>query len=334
MSRLRTFAATAAIGAVGILAGCEAADPVAVKVSSSVELARVPDAEQAVYSPALDQMRQSLLAAGVTHVQLASAELRVSRYGADWQGKTTLLANDRTHKFHSLFVESDPRRPSGSAITYLVDQSDGNAFSITAGGQVAGLSNAQTEPAIDASMHRWRAQTHCPGPAIVKVPDPGIDPDLADFFITLDASLLGTPLADITHAGWLPGPFFDLLLPNGSAFILGVTFTFEFIDGAGNPTDLDRNGISDAAFHEIYYNGAFPWTTSASNPNSVDIESVATHEGGHAFGLGHFGKVFIDNKGAVKFAPLAVMNGVYVIPFREVTGSDRASFCSIWANSW
>lgn len=333
MSGLRTFAASATLGALGILAGCDAADPVALPVSS-VELARAADAEPAVYSPALDQMRRALLSAGVTHVQLAAAELRVSRYGAHWQEKTTLIANDRTHKFSSLFVENDPRRPSGSVITYLVDQSDGSAFSITPGGQVVGIPNAETEAAIDASMNRWRVQTACPGPPIAKLPDTGADPDLADFFVHLDASLLGTPLADITHAGWLSGPFFDLLLPNGSALILGITFTFEFIDGAGNPTDIDGNGLSDAAFREIYYNRAFPWTTSATNPFSVDIESVATHEAGHALGIGHFGKVFIDNNGAVKFAPLAVMNGVYVIPFRDVTGSDRASFCSIWANSW
>lgn len=333
MSGVRLFALVAAAGAAMTLAACGQADPVALPVTSP-DLARTPDAEEGVYSPALDKMRQALLAAGVRHVQLASAELRLSRHGVLWQGKTTLIANDRTHQFSSLFVENDPRRPSGSAITYLVDQSDGSAFSITAGGQVIVLSNAVTEAAIDAGMNRWRVQTQCPGPAIVKVADTGADPDLADFFISGDGSLLGTPFADITHAGWLPGTFFDLLLPNGSAIILGVTFTFQFIDLAGNPTDIDRNGLPDAAFREIYYNAAFPWTNSASNPFSVDIESVATHEAGHAFGLGHFGKVFIDNQGAVKFAPLAIMNGVYVIPFREVTGSDRASFCSIWANSW
>ena len=37
-------------------------------------------------------------------------------------------------------------------------------------------------------------------------------------------------LADITHAGWLPGAFFDALLPSGSTFILGVTVPFVFID--------------------------------------------------------------------------------------------------------
>lgn len=332
MNGLRMLAMTA-VGAVVILSGCDATDPITL-VPPSIDLARVPDAEPRVYSPALDQMRQRLLAAGVTHVELASAELRLSRDGIDEQGKTTLIANDRTHTLGSLFVENDPRRGSGSAITYLVDQSDGTALSVVPGGQVVVLTNAETEPAIDAAMNRWRVQTRCPGPPILKIADPGADPDLADFFITGDASLLGTPFADITHAGWLPGAFFDLLLPGGSSVILGVTLTFEFIDGAGNPTDIDRNGLSDAAFREIYYNRAFPWTTSASNPFSVDIESVVTHEAGHAFGVGHFGKVFIDNKGVVKFAPLAIMNSVYVFAFREIVGTDRASFCSIWANSW
>jgi hypothetical protein len=58
-----------------------------------------------------------------------------------------------------------------------------------------------------------------------------------------------------------------------------------------------------------------------------------THESGHAFGLDHFGKVFIDNRGTIKYAPRSIMNAVYVSPFRELTGTDNASFCQLWASS-
>ncbi len=78
--------------------------------------------------------------------------------------------------------------------------------------------------------------------------------------------------ADITHAGWLPGAFFDLVETGGSSYILGVTFTFIWT-GAGGPTDIDRNGKADVAFREIYYNDAFLW--SVSGPAWYDAESTS-----------------------------------------------------------
>ena len=56
--------------------------------------------------------------------------------------------------------------------------------------------------------------------------------------------------ADITHAGWLPGAFFDLVEPGGSSFIIGVTYTLIGV-GADGPTDIDRNGKADVAFRVV-----------------------------------------------------------------------------------
>jgi hypothetical protein len=65
----------------------------------------------------------------------------------------------------------------------------------------------------------------------------------------------------------------------------------------------------------------------------VDVQSVVTHESGHEYGLGHFGKVFLNNKGVIQYAPKAIMNAVYVSSFRDLTGTDNASFCQLWANA-
>jgi hypothetical protein len=286
-----------------------------------------------VFSPALAALNDGLRAAGRTDVAIHSAELLVIGSGVAGEA-TTLVANDRTHQFPLQFVENDPRRPSAeNTITYLVDKSDGLAFSwlTVPGGPLVLLPNSVTEPELDASMAVWGAM-RCNGPNVVKVPDSGADPDLVDGIVAGNPALIGTPFADITHAGWLPASFFNALAPNGATFILGVTLSFVFADGSGNPTDVDSNGYGDVAFREIYYNRGFPWGTGGNDSN-VDIQTVAIHESGHAFGLAHFGKIFLKSDGALQFAPKAIMNAGYVFEDRTIRGTDNASFCQIWANS-
>ena len=58
-------------------------------------------------------------------------------------------------------------------ILYLVDQSDGEA--------VGGLTNADTEAAIDRAAASWN-DVACSDIPIEKAPDTGVDPDSADFF--------------------------------------------------------------------------------------------------------------------------------------------------------
>ncbi len=170
----------------------------------------------------------------------------------------------------------------------------------------------------------------CNGPAFVKVPDTGADPDLVDGIVAGNPALIGTPFADVTHAGWLPAAFFNALAPNGGTSIIAATFTFIFVDDDGNPTDVDRNGRADVAFREIYYNRAFAWGTGG-NPINVDIQTAAIHEFGHGLGLAHFGKLFFKNNGTLQFAPIARMNGGYTGEDRELYGPDNAAFCHIWA---
>jgi len=335
---MNTVRSLVALGtAVILVAGCRDAEPTApVRHLSPGGPARSASVgSEATYSPELDQIRQELIASGVTNVELLGAEVFVAADSAGWEGKTELIANNRTHTLSSAFVPSDPRRGGASSISYLVDQSDGVALSFASltPVTVVALPNAVTEAEIDASMLRWQNQPSCGAPEVVKIADSGADPDLIDGIVLGIPARIGTPFADITHAGWLPGSFFNAVAPpNGGSFILGVTFTFIFVNN-GVPTDIDHDRRADVAFREIYYNRAFPWATSDALDANVDIQSVATHEAGHAYGLGHFGKVFVDNNGVIKYAPKAVMNAVYISQYRDLAGTDNASFCQLWASA-
>ena len=288
------------------------------------------DDQEGVYSAELASLQTRLRAAGVGHVALDKAELQ---YAVDqWDGISphTVLANNRTHLLSSQFVENDPRREMPeNTITYLVDQSDGSALSITSLTPltVILLPNAVTEPQLDASMAAWN-DFSCNGPNVAKIADPGSDPDVVDNLVSNTTP--GTPFADITHAGWLPNAFFTAVFP-GSGGILAATFTFVFLEDDGvTPTDIDRDGRADVAFREIYYNRGYGWGTGG-DPFNIDIQSVAIHESGHGFGLAHFGKITLKADGRFQFSPKAIMNAAYVSEDRRILGADTASFCQAWA---
>jgi len=242
-------------------------------------------------------------------------------------GKSWLIANVRTMK-------SGANGEVLAAIDFLGEGSrDAN------GGNVRQLTTAEQDAKIEQAVAAWRALT-CSSAPITRVPVPaGTDPDYLDEFFRGNpaGSANYAQPADIVEAGWQPPGFFNAIAGPDGDFILGITFTFYFTDGAGTPTDIDRNGKAHAALAEIFYNAGYYFGDRAAN--SVDFFSILAHETGHGLGLGHFGKLFVTAKDAadgitasdVKFAPLALMNAGYVFP-NVIQGTDNSQFCQIWAS--
>jgi hypothetical protein len=232
--------------------------------------------------------------------------------------------SNRIHQQDFRWVPNDDRRlADGENITYLVDRSDGATAS--------GLSNAQTEPAIDRAMSTWEAENCLRKVDLVKRVDPGADPDIFDSFFGFGTE--GNPfLADIVNAGWLPRAFFEAVGgPGGGRGILAFSVTFIFTDDDDNPTDINGDNYLDTALNEVYYNNTFgqagtdrvgnPWGINVVLPG-IDVETVALHENGHSLGIGHFGP-----------PPAAVMNPVYAGIRHSPLAVDRAGMCVVWA-SW
>jgi hypothetical protein len=187
---------------------------------------------------------------------------------------------------------------------------------------------AVSSAAISRAMQTWDDVT-CSDLGMFRIPS---HPDTTTGFVS---ELLGFGgsldyVADVVHAGWLPGAFFDEIAPDGSTFILGVTFTIIFTDDDGNPVDTDNNKKLDVAWREIYYNDAFEW----ADGDDYDVETIALHEAGHGLSQDHFGKAFRTNSNnKLHFAPRAVMNAAYSGIQTEINGSDNGGHCSNWA-SW
>ena len=207
-------------------------------------------------------------------------------------------------------------------ISWLSDKGEGMA---------SGVSLNDTQNAIGRAMTTWNSVS-CAYIPLSNLPDQ--DKDWGYVQYLLDMGGVAGWLADYTLAGWLPGEFFDLVDgPGASDYILGVTFTFIWVDGStGTPTDIDKNHKLDVAFRETYFNNKFPWGIDTSFP--IDVESVVLHEAGHGLSLGHFGKLFrTDANGKFHFAPLAVMNAGYTGVQQVLSRTDNGGYCSIWA-SW
>jgi len=283
-------------------------------VSSGVTLTVTPDAELATF---MDALNVQLEAQGADYRALEAEYITAGDSGQ--AGGTVLSKVTGNKQLPHDFVPFDARRAgwSGAAgpsdnITFAIDET-GDAVPL-----FGGLTGAQTNAAILAAMGTWEGLT-CSTLPLVQNPTFGVDIGVVAFLNGLG----GSPfvLADVQHAGWR-----DINFAGG---ILGVTFTFIFVSG-GVPTDIDGNGLADAAFREIYYDPSFSWANNGVA--NIDVETVALHEAGHGLSQAHFGKVWLKNDGSLAASPRAVMNALYAGPFRGLAGSDSGGHCSNWAN--
>lgn len=264
--------------------------------------------------PIFDTVNGAIAASGRDDLQLAVVEWITDK---DEVGQTVFFSDRGNKQLGAHWVPNDPRNGNGAELPWGLD------IEFTADTAPINQINA-----IAAAMQTWEDQTCSDIPLTT------------NFLIPFDYGFVqnifgfgGTPgfLPFLTHAGWLPAAFFDALAPNGSNFILAVTFTLVWVDGNG-PTDIDNNGRSDVALREIYYNDNFTWGDGTGG--TVDTETIALHEAGHGLSQAHFGKLSrTDKNGKFHFAPRAVMNAGYTGPQRDLAGTDRGGHCGNWG-SW
>ena len=295
--------------------------------------------EDPVVSPFLADLDNRLALSG-SSLRVLRAEYMVDTGAAEF-GSQILIANDRVRGLAYEWVNRDPRRGGQAGLIYAFDPRQGRE-PFTRNPDGSGLRQmpfAELDPQLEEAMSAWRDRTCSDAPVDRAAVPAGVDPDLLDqIFLGSDGGRPYAQVSDIVQAGWQPSSFFTAFAGASGNNIIGVTFSFYFVDGNGDPTDINHDGKLDTGLAEIYYNTRFAWGNSGAL-NVVDTWSITTHETGHGMGLAHFGKVFVTKRAAadgisiadIKYAPRALMNAVYVTGRSPFTGTDNSSFCQIWA---
>ena len=298
--------------------------------------------DDAVVSPFLAELDAQLAAAG-SNLRVARAEIIVDTSG-ELASSQVLLANERSRGLSYQWVAGDPRRGGRGGVTYAFDPRQGRE-PFTRNPDGSGLRQmpfAELEPQLETTMAAWR-DLQCSDAPVTRTAVPaGTDPDQLDqLFLGSDgAGRTYAQVSDIVQGGWQVPGFFTAFAGTAGNNIIGVTFSFWYVDEDGNPTDIDRDGRADTGLAEIYYNTRFAWGNSGAL-NVVDTYTITTHETGHAMSLGHFGKVFVTKKKAadglqiadISYAPKALMNAVYVTGRTDIMGADNSQFCLVWASA-
>jgi hypothetical protein len=315
----RTHLQTATVALLMLMSACDRQTPVAPTAGQALAKVSAPEAPDPLLAKVLE-INAQLRARGLG---VAIEEVSFFRIGAG-------RPNVRVHQQEFRWVPNDSRRNAdGDHITYLVRNSRGATAS--------GLTAAQTGLALDAALATWAATNALKKVTIIKRPETAVDPDIFDGFYGFggsDNEATADPFqADIVEAGWRPRAFFEAAGgPGGGRGILAFTVTFIFTDDVtGVPTDINGDNYFDTALAEVYYNDTFgnPATDRAGNPwrinqalPAIDVQTVALHENGHAFELGHFGP-----------PPAAVMNPVYAGIRQSPFATDLAGMHAVWS-SW
>ncbi|HJR54503.1 MAG TPA: hypothetical protein VJ982_12425 [Gemmatimonadota bacterium] len=274
---------------------------------------------------------------------MASTNAALATQGADFRlgkieaisgdpeqaGITVLWKNVGNKQLAHDFVVNDTRREwdaDPNRISWAIDRGEGVTFN--------GVPEPTTSGEIEDAMATW-AGTECGRSGLNQVEAPGVDLGLIAFLNGLGGS--PTVVADIQHAGWLEIEF--------AGATIAATFTLIWIDDAGNPTDVDGNGLPDVALREIYYDAIcqacapvdfWNWEIDdgLNEPGrEIDIESIALHESGHGLSQNHFGIGFTTHDGTILHETSdAVMGAAYAGPRTDLQGTDNGGHCSNWAN--
>lgn len=270
--------------------------------------------------------------------------VKMEYLGAQGAGNTVFFSNVGNKQLSSDFVPNDPRNwfPSNPFLGEWTDGSLGYWMDGTEQGTTSGMTEDETKNAFRSVMNTWDA-VNCSNGLVLSDQGVTTSADYGDVGIVQaivtggQQGSFGTAPGTIVHAGNLGAWFFDIIGgPGGGDGILGVTFTFIWVDENDVPTDIDNNGKRDVFVREIYMNDGFIWKDDPNDKpfNGVfDYETVMLHEVGHGLSQGHFGKAFIDNgKGKLHFAPYALMNAGYTQAQREITATDNGGHCSNWSD--
>jgi hypothetical protein len=342
--QLRQFRWGAALAMATTIASCadETTPPPGASSETGVLAARkaAPSDDSTAVSAQLASLDSRLAATGA-RVRVLKAEF-ILRGDGYQPAAQTVYANDRARGLGYEWVAGDPRRDGRIGILYAIDprQTVPNAtfgsLPVTRnpdGSGLRALTFSELEAQLVAGENTWRDRP-CSSAPVDRVAVPaGVDPDFLDeMFLGLPETPGYTQFFDVVQGGWQPAQFFRAIAggPSGDN-IIGVTFSFIWVDDNGDPTDIDGDGNADTALAEIYYNTLYAWGSTGA-ANVVDTYSIVAHETGHSFGLAHFGKVFVTGNDRLHRSPEALMNAVYVGGEETVRGTDNSSFCQIWAS--
>jgi hypothetical protein len=245
--------------------------------------------------------------------------------------------------FHYQWVENDARRHDDHGLTlyYRIDLTE----------LPPGVSAAKTEQAIEAAVATFEGQACGRTLDLVRV-DRDQDEDFGYVQHQLGMGGAAAPRADITFAGWLPAAFmaaagvpgsFGVALPAAWQTDGALAWGLDVWDPSRSFTDVNRDRKHDLFATEIYFNSDWNYVTDdkelADTLFYIDVQTIATHELGHALGMGHFGRstVILDAEGQfidlyVNPHSASLMNTSSFYQKRDLSGSDVASFCQLYAN--
>ena len=283
--------------------------------------------------PSLAAINNLLAASGVTNAKVTQVALMVDRNYPPQH--PTLYVADHTLRLDTQFVAYDPRRRSDVGLDWTFDTRRSTPYTLV-NGTVGTLPSAEAVLQTRLAVTKWPGLS-CYSANFGEVPYP-VAPGYENVELIDDFYLGGEtqpfrPVAEITVGGFLPASFFRQIFADGDN-VLGVTYLFAFYDPlTGRPTDVDHNGKLDTFWTEIYFNDLRYWgdaTAPGIDPYLVfDLETIASHEAGHAFGLGHFGRLFQNNAGFF-VSGYNVMSDFYIGPHRQLNGINTGAFCGIY----